>query len=418
MNKTFIFIIAFVFFSSLVTSQSGCFLYTESTLYCQTIDETQAQEECSTISDCDLSTSFLPNQNCQDSSAFPNCQKIVCKSSCQPEYQSKCSSGAIPTGEEQSWCQTGCCQFIPSSQPEQSSCTFQQRKSLCENFARNNEAPQFTFIAATNNANCPQLCANSNNSTSSSEKSLSEKVTPLPAPKQATSRISPPDPTLTQITSSNNQKEISPSENVLITNPSLIFLITGIILFICYLWYHSSLISSAQKESQNEVLENDLDDTENALTDNPPLSSLVEPPEPLPLHSTTQATHLQKVKEHSRQDFFSAFAALSDTSHTSLQKLQQLTRLYHQTSHKIPAKLTTVEKKAIEKLQALVAPLPFSRTIRSSSSSPNSKYSSPSFSKLPYPKPSFPKAPQLSSARKKEINEVIITLRKIAQNKS
>ena len=128
MIKFVTYVICFSFMFSLVTAETGCFLFEDSDAYCQTIDREEADFECSLFG-CDVEEKFFAEKDCSNLLEFPHCKKVLCKSSCQEDFLGKCSAGEIPAGGETEWCSPGCCKF---SFFGSEFCGFEENKWLSE----------------------------------------------------------------------------------------------------------------------------------------------------------------------------------------------------------------------------------------------------------------------------------------------
>src|SRR3989338_3339497 len=154
--KKRILIFTVLFLISSISVYSGCFLYPESTYYCSDLSQEQAEQECTQYS-CQLETVFFSEASCGDNQLFSECTPILCKGSCTKELLGKCSSGAVPQGEEQIWCSSGgCCQFDYLSG---SYCNYKSSKALCEIEAKNKDVQQFGFDSLISQEQCPSLCS-------------------------------------------------------------------------------------------------------------------------------------------------------------------------------------------------------------------------------------------------------------------
>ncbi|HLD72481.1 MAG TPA: hypothetical protein VJA23_02765 [Candidatus Nanoarchaeia archaeon] len=154
--KKRILIFTVLFLISSISVYSGCFLYPESTYYCSDLSQEQAEQECTQYS-CQLETVFFSEASCGDNQLFSECTPILCKGSCTKELLGKCSSGAVPQGEEEIWCSSGgCCQFDYLSG---SYCNYKSSKALCEIEAKNKDVQQFGFDSLISQEQCPSLCS-------------------------------------------------------------------------------------------------------------------------------------------------------------------------------------------------------------------------------------------------------------------
>ena len=132
----------------LALAQSGCILDKENPFYCQDKEETEAMKICNYFGDC----VYQKGQSC---SAFPECQKVLCKSFCQETYFGLCTAGEVPAGEQEQWCMPGCCQF---SYYNTSFCSSEPSQWHCEIAAENREASEYRFLPALAKDNCNAVC--------------------------------------------------------------------------------------------------------------------------------------------------------------------------------------------------------------------------------------------------------------------
>ncbi|MEK6900670.1 MAG: hypothetical protein AABX05_06090, partial [Nanoarchaeota archaeon] len=154
-QKSIIIILMVIFLTYSVSAQQGCFIYEESPFYCTGISAEKAEQECSSYENCDYTRSFFENQDCSSAENFPQCQRLLCKSSCQQEYAGKCLSGEVPEGEENKWCSPGCCQF---SYYGGNYCSFADNKWNCEVESKNKEVSQYIFAFPLSQNECQQSC--------------------------------------------------------------------------------------------------------------------------------------------------------------------------------------------------------------------------------------------------------------------
>ncbi|MBI2146648.1 hypothetical protein HYU22_04885 [Candidatus Woesearchaeota archaeon] len=146
---TLLFLFLLTVFS--VSAPDGCFVLPESAFYCQTVSTASAGDECSFYPDCVFNETFHPEQDCTQ---FPECREILCKSSCTTQLAGKCPAGAVPAGEESTWCSPGCCQYSSSGGI---SCGPVSKKWDCEIGARQQQAAQYRF-ALLSAPECVSLC--------------------------------------------------------------------------------------------------------------------------------------------------------------------------------------------------------------------------------------------------------------------
>src|SRR3989344_1335825 len=151
--KPILFIVLLTILSPFVLSE-GCFLYSNSELYCTNLDESSALQECSFFDDCNMTLSYFPNNPCENESSFPHCQQVMCKSTCQYQFRGKCISGEILPEENYEWCTPGCCQFTDAYG---GFCNSVQDKWHCEIEASNKDATEYSYLV-TSPEECAVLC--------------------------------------------------------------------------------------------------------------------------------------------------------------------------------------------------------------------------------------------------------------------
>ena len=117
-------------------------------------------------------------------SSLPECQKIVCKTSCREEFVGRCQEGEV--GEND--CKTGCCQFDYSSgqQLSEKFCDYTLSQRNCEIEAQNKEAKGYFFNTQLNAKSCTLWCGQGKNISNKLE-----LVTALSGPPQQELTTSP-----------------------------------------------------------------------------------------------------------------------------------------------------------------------------------------------------------------------------------
>ncbi|MBI4983569.1 hypothetical protein HZC32_02895 [Candidatus Woesearchaeota archaeon] len=216
--KTLIFILPTLLLFSLVYAQSGCFVYPDSSLYCQDITPEEAEQECSIDQDCDLNQAFFTDQSCSNIQSFPNCEMILCKSSCTDELAGKCVAGKVPDGDEEQWCSLGCCRFSYSGGEY---CGFKNTKWLCEIEAKNKEATKFSFSFSLEESECTQKCSEKIIDTSQLEEVSSTIGVTKPA-------LTPPPTEEKSPAAKEVTPELSPEATTSETNLTLLWIILTI----------------------------------------------------------------------------------------------------------------------------------------------------------------------------------------------
>ncbi|MBI2581650.1 hypothetical protein HYV87_00790 [Candidatus Woesearchaeota archaeon] len=212
----FVFCLIIILFIPYASAQDGCFVYPESSFYCTDTSLEKAKQECAFDEKCVFLSAFIEGESCANKDAFPQCQKIICKSSCREEFVGKCVGGEVPAGKEQEWCSQGCCQF---SYFGGSFCDYQENKWRCEVEAKNREVVQFLFAFPMDETNCRQQCSQG---TLSVEK-FTENVT-------ATSSLP----------SSESGKETLLTDSLLLEWMLLLIFLTGLVYFAHVIWRYSN----------------------------------------------------------------------------------------------------------------------------------------------------------------------------------
>src|SRR3990167_3899650 len=341
--KSYFFILnlLIIIFSFSLSAQSGCFIEKDSSFYCQTIDKEQATEECQN-KQCNIETSFIEDKDCTKEN-FPQCEQILCKSSCQNDFLGNCLSGPIPDDNKAEWCTPGCCAYPVNDQVK---CSYQNRKGICEAQARNKNEKEF-YYQPLDKQSCESLCT--------TEKTKTESKT-------------------------------SPAEKKESSSNSFIWLL-AIIIFagLGYYFY------TQQQKHQSPTEEVRLTHPESLSTTS---STSLIPQfnfKTTPQSEALKHLHTTKVKEHERDDFFQTFgnfATKAQYEGSHLKTLKNIVELYERKKLSIPPTLTPKEKKALDLLQDLV-----SKTKQQTPSSPPQI----SIQSKPQPKPQ-PKLSQIGRA--------------------
>lgn len=151
--KFYLTLILVLTLSSLTLADTGCFLEQDSDLYCQQINYDEAEFECS-LYDCNIGSTFLESKQC---SIFEECEEILCQSSCEYQLAGTCSSGPVPTGEEELWCSgSGCCRFWPSG--VEPTCYIDENKWSCHIAASNAGADSLDWDTTIDSTSCEESC--------------------------------------------------------------------------------------------------------------------------------------------------------------------------------------------------------------------------------------------------------------------
>jgi|SRR3989338_938411 len=390
----FILTLLIIIFPFSLSAQSGCFISKDSSFYCQTIDKEQAIEECQN-KQCNLETSFIENKDCTKEN-FPQCEQILCKSSCQQDFLGNCLSGPIPDDNKEEWCTPGCCAYLAN---EQVKCSYQNRKGICEAQARNKNEPEF-YYQPLDKQSCESLCTTKIATIQDLEENdfLIYKVQSF---KTISNNSTPSQPTTEK---TKTESKTSPTEKKESSSNSFIWLL-AIIIFagISYYFY------TRQQKHQSPTEEVRLTQPESLFTTS---STSLIPQfnfKTTPQSEALKHLHTTKVKEHERDDFFQTFgnfATKAQYEGSHLKTLKNIVELYERKKLSIPPTLTPKEKKALDLLQDLV-----SKTKQQTPSSPPQI----SIQSKPQPKPQ-PKLSPLQQKKKKELDDVLSALRQISKN--
>ncbi|MFA6461516.1 MAG: carboxypeptidase-like regulatory domain-containing protein [Candidatus Woesearchaeota archaeon] len=120
--------------------QEGCYYYPQASedVYCvPRLLNSEAQTDCALHSDCQFDQYFLPGNDC---TSLPDCEKVICNVDCQTHALGKCrimggiAVPAVASGEEDPWCNLGCCKFTSSADKE--FCQFNLNRYQCELMAK------------------------------------------------------------------------------------------------------------------------------------------------------------------------------------------------------------------------------------------------------------------------------------------
>ncbi len=369
----------------LALAESGCFLEKDSSFYCQTIDKEQAAEEC-LLKQCVLEKSFIPNTPCTPKT-YPECEQILCKSSCQLDFAGNCRSGSIPEEHKDEWCTPICCAYIID---DKITCSPQFRQGICESQAKNKNLNAYYTLPAEKKP-CQTLCETKINTLKdlNTNEFLKHTLSTSSAQQNTTSSTLKTRSTTSEPTNKSSEQSSSMG--------FIFFFLLLIGAAIAYFLYTQKKI--------NIKLQNPFDTTQQ-----PSPSELKPTPSitPLNLSLTPQSQvlkqqHQTKVKQHEREDFFHTFGQFATKAQyegSHLKTLKNLIELYEKKQFTIPQNLTTKEKKALDLLQDLVSktkqqPLPLDLS--------------------PIQKPQ-PRLTPLQKKKKKELDEVLTALRQISKN--
>ncbi len=167
-------------FVPFVLADSGCFVFQDSALYCVEVSEEEAEQECGFFDNCDIVEVFLEGSSC-DKHSVPECETVLCKSTCSEEFLGTCLGGRVPIGEEGQWCSPGCCSF-------EDNCGFEQSGWLCNVNAQNKGVTEFSYSTLLGEAGCQSLCQQDDvtkNSLLGPVKFKTESIKPLVPPPVA-----------------------------------------------------------------------------------------------------------------------------------------------------------------------------------------------------------------------------------------
>lgn len=280
MIKQTLFFIFALLLLPLAFASSGCFLYSESYLYCQDISDQQAQEECSS-GQCIFDNIFR-QESCPST---PDCQKIVCKTTCREELAGRCPAGVAAPGD----CQPGCCQY---DYGEETSCGIVQSRQRCLLAAENHDALQYIFHPDLSEEECSSRCGAG---------FLGGEVTPL-HPKEG-------DPAPDQFPE-------SPQEPL----PwKLIFIITGTVIGIIAITFFTRKFVKQLEEKPSSPAS--------------PFWRLLSPFRSDPARQQRidqmQQQHQKKVKHHQREQFLAEQGLTPELASEEQRKLHRLAKKGH-----------------------------------------------------------------------------------------
>lgn len=321
-----------ILFTSFAIAEDGCFTYTDSPLYCKTIAIKEAQDECSLYDECVIETAFSSG-TCDDTSTFPSCQKVLCKSSCSETFIEECSAGIIPIEEQEEWCSPGCCKFFYSGEKF---CGYKPSKWGCEIEAKNKNVAQFNFGIATEEE-CVDSCTVT---TTTSEK---ENV-PI-EPKVETTLVS-------NLTNGTGKNEIDSSGIGWFLVFLLVIIVGGV------LFYYRKLISfnvikltSTSEEELEDVMPTSKESDDDSFSKTLWKYLVKERLKPL----TDKYKH--KVKTKHREEFLREAGLMAEPKpETTFSKLKKMTRKGKHSEH--PQPKLPEEKKALERLNELTTKHP------------------------------------------------------------
>lgn len=386
MKSTLTLLLTLVLFTlPIALAESGCFIEKDSSFYCQTIDKEQAQEECQ-LKQCTLEKSFTPNTPCTQET-FPQCEQILCKSSCQLDFAGNCRSGKIPQEQKEAWCTPICCAYIID---DKITCSPQFRQGICESQAKNKNSNAYYTLPAEKQQ-CQTLCETKINTLEDLNTNNFQKHTLSTSSAQQNTTLPPLKKESTTKETTNKSSEQSSSTGIIFFFILLLLAALGYYLYI-------------QKKITLKF--------QNPFEPQPPTQPH-SPQKPISSQATTftfkttpqsqalKQLHQTKVKEHERQDFFQSFghfATIAQYEGSHLKTLKNIVELYERKKLTIPKNLTPTEKKALDLLQDLVS---------------KTKQEPPLSS--PTPLIQKPELTPLQKKKKKEIDDVLNALRQISK---
>ena len=147
-------IVSIALLGTMAAADTGCFLEPESEHYCTQIEPELAEFECSLYGSCTIQTAFAESKRC---TLFEECQQILCQSTCEYQFAGACSSGPVPEGEDELWCQTeGCCRWW--SEGGAPGCQTEENKWSCHIAASNAGADTLNWDQTINQNQCEEIC--------------------------------------------------------------------------------------------------------------------------------------------------------------------------------------------------------------------------------------------------------------------
>ena len=356
-----IFFLLFVFLS--VSAANGCFIYKESAMYCQDIDSEQAQQECGNYNDCNFQNVFFSGKSCLSVS---DCKEIMCKSSCKLEFTGKCNAGEVSKDKEQEWCMEGCCKFYSGN----SYCEAKSNKWLCEVEARNKDVKQFAFDGQMKGEECNNYCE--------IELSVSGDITQgLKLEDVSTLK------NVSGITNGENSDNLGNGIWIV-----MILIMAGGVMY--YVYNKNSQIGKEKREEKAFVNEEDYND------------NLIEKEwEMMRIRARIEDIkdkHQFKTKSKEREEFFAEFGLIPTRKQRGhLDRLKELSKIYELKKRRFSKTMSGEEKKALDKLANLVSKQKkFEEKIEEGVKKAEQK---------------------VEQVSKKEVDEVMMALRKIGQKK-
>jgi hypothetical protein len=380
----------------LALAETGCFLEKDSSFYCQTIDQEQAIEECQ-LKQCNLEKSFISNTPCSPENV-PECEQILCKSSCQNDFAGNCRSGQIPEENKDEWCTPICCVYFID---EKISCTSQFRQGICESQAKNKNLDSY-YTLPTDKQSCETICETKINALEDLNTNNFIKHHIFISSKQntttTTSKTKPSPPVITT-------DELPKSTEKSSSTGIIFFFILILMAALGYYLYIQKKITFK--------LENPFKSQSPTLPSSPskPTSRTITP---LSFKITSQSQvlkqqHQTKVKEHERDDFFhlfGEFATKAQYEGSHLKTLKNIIELYEKKQFTIPKKPTSQQQKAIDLLENFIT---------KTKQQPLTEHSNPSEPLKSSKPPTLYLSPS-EKKKKQELDTVLNALRELSKN--
>jgi len=131
---------------------ADCFTYQDSPFYCTEMSAQEAIDECSLYPGC-VNSIFSTPQSCAE---LPECQKVLCKSTCRETFLGNCAAGEVPLGEEAQRCSPGCCSFQYTGQDY---CQYTTNEWRCAVEAQNKFVGDYNFATNLDQQSCINYCS-------------------------------------------------------------------------------------------------------------------------------------------------------------------------------------------------------------------------------------------------------------------
>ncbi len=321
MSKFNVLIVVLLLSFPFLLAAPSCFLYENSPLYCTDLEQGEAESECLQYGDC-----TMPQYFTTDACSFrPECQKVICKSSCLEEFVGKCITGAIPFGEEAAWCSSGCCSFAYDGQ---NYCNLKPTKWHCENEAYNRGSPEFSFDTDKDEEICMAFCASG----------ASAGLIPEPVTTEFTPPPSTPLPTTTEDLVE-LETTAPATSNIWIWG--IVLLLFALLIFLVEYKRIKRHVPPVPSENKTAA----------------PIKTFFSPFQHDPvvqerLH-ILRTKHFSQLKAHEREKLFTAFGIASASERDFFLKLGDLIRRYRR---KHPSRVSSPERAVFTRLEELLHP--------------------------------------------------------------